>query len=122
MIFSRRYGLQIPKDSVSYFLLRFCHAFSEFFGAGYEVFVIRQEEIPPPCGPPPLLRGARGDLLKELNNAAGHSAACFQQIVGFVDLFERKRLRDQLVDLDLFVHIHVEQAGHVDAGAGRTVE
>ena len=67
--------------------------------------------------PPAVSRPARSG---EGNHAARHRPL-LEQLVGFVDLFERQRLGDQLVDFQPAVHVHVDQAGHVNPRPGRAV-
>ena len=60
------------------------------------------------------------DLLK--NNDTPHHLTFFHPFRGIVDLFERDPTRDELIQLQFFVHLQIELLGHIHAGTIRTVQ
>src|SRR5574341_874665 len=57
---------------------------------------------------------------EKLHHAAG-DPTLFERLIGLIHLLKRERAGDQFVDLELAVHVHVEQAGHVNTWPRRAV-
>jgi hypothetical protein len=63
--------------------------------------------------------GCQSDMGRcSINDDAADRFATGHQIESIVDLFERHHMGDQIIDIDLLVHVPVDDLGHIGTPAG----